>query len=259
MRFTILENVLWLAGLSANLALLAVLLAKKRVRGFPIFTTYVGYEIAETVVLALISVYKSHHGYFLAYWGFALGDYVLQIAIIYEIAQNVLRPTGEWIRDARNSFFRWSAVGTFVAGALSVTLASPHLAGIELWAERSSLFTSFVTCEVFLAMSTAANRLGLQWRSHVMALGEGLTLWAAVALVSDIANFVTGWRKGSTAFDIARTVAYLSATVFWTVRFALPEVKRAPLSPEMREYLIALHKRVLYDLNTIKPEDKSTL
>ena len=259
MRFPILENVLWGAGFAANLALLAVLLIKKRARQFPIFTAYVGYEIAETVILVFVSAGGNQHIYFRAYWGLALGDYVLQLAIIYEIAREVLRPTGTWIRDARTMFFMWSALGALIAAGMSSSFSPPGRLGIELWAERSSLFTSILTCEVFLAMSVSANRLGLPWGSHVMALGEGLTFWAAIALASDVANLATDWRKDLSAFDIARTVAYLSATIFWSIKFALPQQERLPLSPEMREYLIALHKQVLYDLSTIRPKDKSTL
>ena len=259
MNFTLLENVLWAAGFAGNLTLLAVLLIKHRVRSFPVFGVYIAYQVVETATLYQVARGHSHHAYFLAYWAFAAGDYVGQIAVIFEMARDVLRPTGSWVKDARRSFLFWSAMGTLAAGGFASAITPPQRNGLELWAIRSSLFTSFLTCEVFLAMSTAANRLGLQWRNHVMTLGQGLTFWASIALVVDVAHYATGWRSSARLLDDARSGAYVAAVVFWIVTFALPERRRQPLSPEMQQYLVALHQDVQYDLKTTKPENRRPL
>lgn len=257
MEFTIWENVLWVAGFICNIALLVVLVVKRRVRSFPIFTSFIAYGTIETIALFLISRHGSHNTYFLTFWTFATGDYLLQIGVIFEIALDVLRPTGSWIRDARKDFVLWSVVGLLIAAVFALAITPPNRTGIELWSVRSSMFTSLLTCEVFLAMSTAANRLGLQWQSHVMALGEGLTVWAVIALMSDIADFGTGWQRSTEIFDNMRSLAFVGAVLFWIVKFALPERKRAPLSDEMLQYLITLHEQVQHDLETLKRGDKS--
>ncbi len=248
MNLTILDNLLWAAGFIGHVALLFVLLVRRRWREFPVFTAMVAYQAMVTAVLFLISRYSSRHAYFLAYWTLAFGDYSLQIAIVFEMARTVLRPTGTWVSDARRAFLLWSVAGLVLAGAVAITIGPPAARGLDLWEVRTTLFTDVLTLEVFLAMTAAANRLGLQWRSHVMALGQGLTAWAVTGLLRDIAHVILGWSKDFIVYDHITMLVYLGSLVFWIAAFWIPERHRAPLSTDMQDYLLALHRRVQYDL-----------
>ena len=203
-----LTNVLWAAGFLGHVALLGVLLFRRRVREFPVFTALIAFHVSVTVVLFLTKRHGSHHGYFLAYWGAAFLDYAFQIALIFEIARIVLRPTGTWVSDARRSFLLWSTIGLLFAVLFAITLGSPFNKGLDLWEERITLFTSLLTCEVFAAMLLTANRLGLQWRSHVVALGQGLTLWSLLNLGSDVLHVLAGWNRDFALYDGIREFAY---------------------------------------------------
>ena len=97
-----------------------------------------------------------------------------------------------------------------------------------------------------------ANRLGLQWRSHVMALGQGIGVWAISAFLSDIGHMIYGWSTEFRAFDLTRFTVYICVLLYWTTSFALPEREKAPMSAEMEQYLLALHRRVQYDLSGIQ-------
>ena len=248
MDLSTLDKALWATGFAGHVALLLVLLGKRRWSLFPVFTTVVLYQLFETSILFLVDRHGSHHAYFLAYWTMAFGDYALQIALIFEMARIVLRPTGTWVSDARRAFLLWSCAGVGVAVAVALTIGPPAARGLGLWEVRTTLFTDVLTLEVFLAMSVAAGRLGLQWRSHVMALGQGLTAWAVAGLLRDIAHVAYGWSRDFILFDHIESFVYLGTLVFWTVAFWLPERERAPLSADMQEYLLALHRRVQYDL-----------
>jgi hypothetical protein len=252
MKFTTMDNLLWAAGFIGHAALLVVMVVRRRVRKFPVFTSLLAYQALKTVTLFLIWRYRSAHAYYLSYWILAPGDYAFQIALILEIARNVLRPTGTWVRDARISFLLWATIGMLVAAGMSLAVTPPGFAGLDLWSVRATVFTSLLTCEVFLAMSAAANRVGLLWGSHVMALGEGLTVWALIALLGNVVHFALGWNRDFVLFDHVVMFVYLGSLVFWMVAFWRPERQRAPLSAEMQEYLLALHRRVEYDLDRIK-------
>lgn len=243
-------NAMWAAGFIGHAALLLVLAWKRRVWDFPVFTALIAYQAMVTVTLFTVSRYGTQHGYFLAYWLTGSGDYCFQIALIFEIARIVLRPTGSWVSDARRSFLMGGAAGLLFAGFLSFGLGSPGAKGLDLWDERITLFTSLVTCELFAAMIMAANRLGLQRRSHVVALGQGLTVWAVVTLGSNVLHVAFGWQRDFVVYDDIREVAYLGALLFWIISFWLPEKVRAPLSPKMEAYLLDLHQRVHYDLGS---------
>lgn len=251
MNLSTLDNVLWAASFVGHVALVLVLVIRKRVREFPVFTGFLGYEALTTVMLFFVSGHGTKHAYFLAYWITGFANYLFQIALIYEIARDILRPTGTWVSDARKAFFGWGAAGMVAAAVFAMQIGVPQSKGFDLWDTRITVFTSLLTCALFLAMSVAANRLGLQWRSHVVALGQGLFIWSFIALLEDFGHVVFGWDREFVVFVHVRMLVYLSVLGYWMVAFWLPEKKRAPLSPEMNAYLVALHERVQYDLSSV--------
>jgi len=58
--------------------------------------------------------------------------------------------------------------------------------------------------------------------------------------------------------DHIRMFCYLGAILFWMVSFWLPERQRAPLSPDMSEFLVDLHRRVQYDLERLSATKNPT-
>jgi hypothetical protein len=259
MNLTTLDNVLWAAGFIGHVALLFVLLLRGRWRAFPIFTLAIAYEAMVTIVLFLTYRYGKPDAYGVAYWTADVGDFAFQCGLIYEIARIVLRPTGTWVRDARKSFVLWSGLGVVVALALALAAKPGPSSSLTTLEVREVFFTSVLTCELFLSMIFAANRLGLQWRSHVMALAQGLTVWALVTLASSVAHIGYGWNRQFAVFDHIRMFFYLGALAFWMVAFWLPERERAPISPDMHDYLVALHGRVQYDLERLAATKKTSL
>ncbi len=251
MNLSNLDNALWATSLVGHVALVFVLILRSRVRKFPIFTAFLSYEALTTILLFLVSRHGSHHAYFLAYWITGFANYLFQLALILEVARDVLRPTGTWVRDAWRVFWGWCAAGLAAAALLALQIGPPQSKGFDLWDTRITVFTSVLTCGLFVAMATAATNLGLQWRSHVVALGEGLFVWAFVALLEDFAHAALGWDREFVVFVHIRMFVYLTVLLYWMVLFWLPERVRKPLSPEMMSYLVALHDRVKYDVNRL--------
>ena len=249
MKVSLLDNALWAASFMGNIVLFIVLLVRKRWRQFPVFTILIGYYAAEAIVLFFVYRYSTLSVYARTYWiTFAL-DILLQLALIFNIARTVLRPTGTWVRDARLSFFIWGLVGALVALGLTLTVHPSTPKSIDAWGIRAFLFTSLLFCELFLAMMLAAQRLGLVWRNHVMGLGQGLTAWALISAFVDVAHSYYGAAHlhDFMALEHIRDFAYIGALIYWSIIFWLPEPARRPLSDDMQKYLVALHAKVQYD------------
>ena len=251
MTLSTLDNVLWAAGLVGNAALFLILVLRGRSRDFPVLTADTVFQMLRTLLLWLVHGHASRHAYFLAYWITGFADYVFQVALIFEIARVVLSPTGRWILDARRAFLTWAAAGCVAAAVFAMLMGPPEARGLDLWDVRVTVFTSLLTCELFIAVSAAANRLGLQRRSQVIALGQGITIWAFTALLEDLGRMIYGWNSQFVVFAHIRMFVYLGVLGYWMVAFWRPEQKRAPLSAEMRAYLVALHRNVEYDLSRI--------
>ncbi len=250
MNLSILDNALWAASLLGHAALLTILFWKRRVREFPVFTFFVASEVFRTVFLFLTLRFGTKHGYFLAYWITGFANYLFQIALIVEIARNVLRPTGRWVLEAGRTFLVLGALGLAVAALLAFEMGPSQSKGLDLWDTRVTVFTALMTCGLFLAMLTSANRLGLRWGSQIFAVGQGLFLWSFIALLGDLAHTALGWNRDSVVLDHIRMFGYLAVLGFWSIVFWQPEKERADLSPEIRAYLLAAHEQLEYDLNS---------
>jgi hypothetical protein len=251
MNLTAFDNILWAVGFIGHAALFLVLLLRRRWRLFPILTCLIAYEIIETITLFLVFRDGTHQNYVVTYWTSAGVDFLFQIALIFEIARVVLRPTGSWVRDARSSFILFGAIGAAGALALCLMIKPIMPSVLDIWGVRANLFTALLDCELFLAMLYASNRLGLEWRNHVMGLAQGLTAYAFGAVVSDMAHIMLGWSREFLILDHLLMCLYLAVLVYWIFTFWRPEPKRAPLSSEMKDYLVALHARVQYDLEKV--------
>ena len=249
MKISTLASVLWAGTLIGHLLLLAVLVVRRRWHDFPVFTSLLVFEALRTVALYAALLYGKH-AYFWMYWITGFADYLFQVALIVEIAIDVLRPTGRWIMEARRGFVTWGCVGVLVAAVTALLMGAPQSKGLDLWDARVTVFTSVLTCGLFAAMTTAADRLGLQRRSYVIALGQGLTAWALSALIGDVLHVIFGWGREFGWLVYVVEFIYLGVLVYWMVAFWRPERQRDPLSDEMNAYLLALHQRVQYDLES---------
>ena len=251
MNLSMLDNVLWAAGFVGHVALFSVLMYRGRWKEIPAFTSYMAFQALLTPVLFAIYRHGSTLWYARVYWSSALLDFLFQIAIVLEIARIVLRPTGTWVRDAKTQFFLGGIAAAVLAAVLAWFVSPPAPTILEKWEVRGNLFTSLVICELFVLMGTTANRLGLAWRSHVMALGQGLTAWALIAVLIDGLHSYLGAERDFTTLEHLRMVVYVVALGYWMIQLWRDEPTRQPISEQLREYILALHKRVGYDLGRV--------
>jgi hypothetical protein len=254
MNLSRLDGILWAASFVGHVALLCVLTLRVRWKTFPIFTALVGFDTFRTIALYLIYAHGSRLWYARIYWACTVVDFALQIGVVLEMARIVLRPTGTWVRDARKQFVLWALIGVGLAMVLAWGVSPPGLKAKEVWEVRGNLFTSLVTCELVLVMALASTRLGLGWRSHVMALGQGLAVWSIVAVAVDGIQSYLGAAQQFATLDHVRIFVYCAALLYWIVQFWIPEPVRRPISPEMRNYILALHRKVTYDLDSVDAE-----
>jgi peptidoglycan/LPS O-acetylase OafA/YrhL len=253
MNFSTVDNALWAASLIGHVALVLILVLRRKLRQFPVFSTFIAFSALVTILLFFVHRFGTNHQYFLAYWITGGANYLFQVGLIVEIARNVLRPTGRWVLEARKSFLIWAAVGLGIAAIMAYELGPSQSKGIELWDTRITVFTALMTCGLFLAMMTAANRLGLRWRSQVYAVGQGLFIWSLISLFGDVAHTALGWNREFVVLDYVQMFAYLAVVVFWGITFWFPEKERAELSPEIRAYLVAAAARLEYDRSADYP------
>jgi hypothetical protein len=165
-----------------------------------------------------------------------------------EIARAVLRPTGTWVRDARKQFLSIATAGAILALFLACLVVPPAPHPLQVWELRANLFASLLTCELVIAITSASNRLGLGWKNHVMAVGQGLMVWSMAAVIVDSVHSYFGTARFFRSADYLEEFAYLGVLGYWCVQLWRQEPARQPISPQLRKFILALHERVQYDL-----------
>lgn len=241
---------LWVLSLACEIAMVCTLFARGQYRSFPVFTAYFAFNIPRgiaeftTYELNRVLLYRD------LYYSFLLIDYLFQLAIIFEIARIVLRPTGTWMRDARALFLVLGVIGALLAAALSWWITPPGRSAWAVWLLRVNLFTSLLTCELFVTLSFTSRHLGLGWRNHVMALAQGWTFDNIVMVITTGLQSYFG-RAHYMFLENIRGAAFLVGMTYIIVQLWIPEPERQPIDPELHRYIIALHQRVEYDLRRI--------
>lgn len=251
MKFTAVDNLLWAGAFLSTAALMVVLLGRARWRQFPIITAYTIFATLRSLALFLIYMHGSAFWYRRVFWSAMWLDFALQLGIALEIARIVLRPTGTWVRDARTQFAAVGTIGAVAAALIVWWISPPAETALLAWRIRGNLFTSLVICELFVAMSFTANRLGLGWRNHVMAVGQGLTAWSGVMVVTTALQSFFGPGRYYYGIDHFRVIAWIGAMGWIVVQLWIPEPERQPIAPELQDYILALHRRVEYDLRRL--------
>ena len=251
-----LDIALWLMSFLGQVVLLGILVSRKRAVRFPLFTVFIAFEIAETAISFAVYKLASQTAYFWTYWSLAIVDALLQLGVVYEMAREVLRPTGTWVRDARAMFLLWGALGAVAAAALSFAVDPKASTDLFAWSTRLDIFTSLLIAELVLVMFLSAQRLGLQLRNWVMGLGQGLIVWISVTLCVETAHSYWGVTRQYVALDHLRIAAFIGALAYWCVSFWRAEPERRPLSPEMMKYLYTLRDNLDYDLGRVRGEGK---
>jgi hypothetical protein len=235
-------------------ALFLILVFRRRWRDFPIFTAYMGFDAFFNLVGYAVFHYGSGHLYRGVYYSGVLIEFILQLGVIWEIARIVMRPTGTWVQDAKKTFILWGTVGILLAAALPWLVTPPAASLLKALEVRGNLFTSLVICELIAVLTRTSKSLGLGWRNHVMALGNGWTIWAVVAILTDGLHSYFGAVRYFGDLEHVRMFAYLAALGYWMIQFWLEEPARQPISPELSNYIQALHRRIKIDLDTLEAQ-----
>jgi hypothetical protein len=230
---------LWAAGSSLNAALVVVLLYKRRWKTVPWFTAWIIFQL--TFAAACFVVYRvgSKETYRWVYWLGALVDFLLQIAVVFEIASSVMKRGGQWVEGAKSALLPFAIGGLVIAAGFAVTMtpAAPNL--LYALNARASLFTTILICFLFAAVVRGSQNLGLDWQSHIARESYGLTMWTLAAFVTDTLHAYWRTLGQFQTLEHVRITFFQASLLYWCVAFWLPEPEPKALPLRARKTLNA--------------------
>jgi hypothetical protein len=229
-----------LLGISAEIGLFAVLIARRQYKNFPVFTLYIGFNLlSDLVISALTLSLPPHLGRSLAL-GLLPLQYLLELGVLLEIAWNVLRPIHVSLPAGSIRVF----IGSVALALLCGTLLAWHLdsAGDKLEDFKAPLDLTFGLLRMLIFVATAgfAQLLGVGWRNKVLQLATALSFYSAVDLVVSLVQRYSGRSIG---LQRVRAMAYLLELCFLVWAFTTKEVRRREFSPQMEQFLVTLAGR----------------
>ena len=146
-------------------------------------------------------------------------DLLLQIAVVFEIAQAVLRRSGRWVEGARARLLLVSAIAPIAALSLAWSITPAVKTRLQAWDARASLFTTVLICLLFSGVVTASRHLGLEWKSRVLRESYGLVVWTLTGFLTD--TLTAYWRTiGHFAMlNYIQIVVFQGVSIYWAVIF----------------------------------------
>jgi len=255
MHLTGLDLLFWAAGLGAHLALLCVLVIRRRFRAVPVFSTFILANVCRTVTLCLVELYGNKAGYFYTYWSLAILDTVLQLSVVYEMYSLTFRPLGTWAPDLRRSFV-WLVAGSIAVAAGLTLLAAPHA---RLWMQvvviKGSFFSSACMSELFVGMIALSVKAGLPWKTHVARVSQGLGIYSIIDVLIEAGHSYFGVDRNTqmyTTLSHFRMTAYLCCVAYWIVMLSKDAKETRKLPESLRGQLILLQGNLDLDLKRVR-------
>jgi hypothetical protein len=225
------QTALWIAHPILQLAVAAAMHRYKLHRLFPVFFTYVCFQILAFAVLYPMSsqwVGTSYQMFFWSYWLCSAVNLVLGFMVIYEIFLDVFRPY-HTLKDLGSVLFKWAALVmslvAFVVAASSPTGDQGPIVQAIITVTRC-VRVSQVGLVLFLLVF--ARYLGVSWKQHSFGLSLGLGLAAGVEL-GTLAFHVSG-HASEVMVHVTNLVAYNVAILIWLGYALVKSEARAPVA-----------------------------
>jgi len=247
MRPNTLDFSFWAAGLLGHAILLAVLLARGRFRQMPFFSALIASNIVETVTLFCIFRAGTDTAYYYAYWGFALLEAGLKLAVLYEVADSVYRPVGVWARDVRCQISLLACASVLAALVLAWWASPPAKTFLESFVIRGNLFIAVLLSMLFAAILATSSQVGLAWRNHIWQVAIGLGVYSMITFVVEGMHSYFGFAGHVALYTLLsriRIAVYVGLLCYWIQMIWLNEPKRRPVTPAMRASLFALRNQL---------------
>ena len=234
-------SLVFLLGGLAELVLLGVLLVRRTYRSFPVFTTYIAFNILSDIVLGLLAAQFSAATASGAALAFLAPQYLLELGVLLEIAWHVLKPVQPSLPAKALKIFAALVVFALTAGLLLAWHVDVHASGVyERVKFPLDLTVGLLRMLLFAVIAAFAQVLGIGWKNRVLQLATGLSFYSAVDLLASLLQSHSGQAAMASHW---KGTAYLLELGFFIWVFTTKAVERREFTPQMQNFLITMSKR----------------
>lgn len=224
MQLSIFQWVLVAASILVQAILLAALVRLKFRAIFPVFFSFVAFNLLTQLLQAYLIPHITPIEYYYLFWTIQATATVLVFGVMYEVFLQVLKPYAALV-DFSKLLFRWALLFLLIASVLTglVTTASgTNKVCAAVWLLNRS--AELMQCGLLLLLVLFQTRLGLSWRNPAVCIMWGAGLLAAIDLSSSYirTRFPNTWQT----WDIINALAWLSVNGVWVLTVILAKQKQ---------------------------------
>jgi hypothetical protein len=208
---------LWFAHPAFQLAVLGLMLWRKLHRTFPVFFSYIAFQIAAFALTFPLQAQgeRFYSAFFKVYWATSVISVVLGFGVIHEVFQDVFRPY-HTLRDLGSVLFKWAGlvmlmVALVVAASTNSAAEDPLVAGI-VTLQRS---VRVVQCGLVLFLLVFSRYLGTHWKQKSFGIALGFGAFASVELSLVALSASTGTVENQAITSFINMVAYNVTILIW--------------------------------------------
>jgi len=225
---------LWFAHPVLQAGLVGILLWRKLYRSFPVFFSYVAFQIVVFGVLFPLRSDRFYTIFYYTYWGTTAISVIVGFFVIHELFQDIFRPY-HTLRDLGSVLFKWAAlVMLLVAGVVAASTASatdePLRTGI-MTLQRS---VRVVQCGLILFLLVFSRYLGTNWRQKSFGIALGFGAFASIELALIALNAATDNVFNQALSSYINMTAYDITILIWIVYMVTNSPARAPATHMLR-------------------------
>ncbi|HTZ96566.1 MAG TPA: hypothetical protein VMB18_09230 [Terriglobales bacterium] len=207
-----LQLVLWLAHPVLELSLAVAMILRGLHRKFPVFFSYIVFELASFAVLFPIQRHGMLMAYFYGYWISAMISLALGFKVIHEVFLDVFRPF-HTLRDLGTVLFKWAAlVMIFVAIVVAVAGPSGHFPLVQAVTTLQRCVRT-IQCGLILFLLLFSRYLGVSWRQYSFGIALGFGTYAIVELGTNALYF--GGQIKTPSVGLLNTMMYAGSLLAW--------------------------------------------
>ena len=211
---------LWIAHPVLELSLAGIMFWRGLHRKFPVFFSYIVFQVVNFLVLFPIyklssTPYGMQHQllYFYAYWISAAISLAIGFKVIHEIFLDVLRPYPN-LKDLGTLLFKWAALVMFLV-AMVVTAASQS--GTETPLGQAVIIVQrcvrVIQCGLILFLVFFSRHLGVSRKQFSFGIALGFGSFASIELVG--LALVSGGQIHPPTVNLINTTAYSLSILTW--------------------------------------------
>jgi hypothetical protein len=238
------DNVLWVASVIGEVALLGILIWRRIYRSFPVFFIWVSFIVLLEPTFFWLLHHTSATTYYKAYFALNFPQYLLEAGVLIEIAASVIQN----VRRGLPKGILYAVAGSMVViGMIGFAIAAQVNSSTLTHPRAFVVFNTtmaILRLVTFLLLAAFSQVLGLGWKNHVLQLASGLAFYAAVTLIVEIAHshLRAGPDYANQYYMLAhfRVCGYLCSLYYWCYSFARQEAPRKEFNSKMSELLVSL-------------------